>query len=424
MKREIDMPPQSTSPNRRQILKTVATIGSLTSVAAAPAKLTSLSALAMAPDGKVIAADWKGGRLHAVALPPAKPQTQSDSYNIKAIDSKIAAALRVPLRQLRFPALAFDRVHGRAIVACDAGSRGTWLAVLRPDASISMVDASQASRASVALDDAPPDAALWEQIPARSFLVSCLECRANEVLAAGLANADFSSSLRRIPYPFRDGAVRSKVEAYHTIHNQIETRAPIRAFASIDLAGEPHLLAAYTCTPLVLIPLADLQNEKVRGKTIAELGYGNTPVSIVPFSIEYQGQSSRWVLVANSSKSADLISLEAIAAAAQKPGLSEPVRVPFTTRAGVPAIEAPLTGFVALVDQDPQFLLGMRRDTHSASLDLVSFRKGAFFRLSDHVNEYDFPNYTYPDGDAFQQQYVRPFHQLMRRDEGFPKLVK
>lgn len=411
---------------RRELLTTAALASATVSLQGAPtrSKLASISALALAPDGKLIAADWKAGKLHALQLPAAPATQTSASFNLRGVDARLAAALQLPVAQIRLTAAVFDQAHARAVIACDTANRGSWLALVSVDGKVTTLDPSRVIASSLSLDDAPADAALWDKIPTRSFLVTCMECRQNEVLVAGLANADFSSTLRRIPYPFAGSATATAVEMYHTIHNQIETRAPIRAFTTLDLAGEPYILAAYTCTPLVLLPMSELRSGKARGKTIAELGYGNTPVSVVPFQIEYQGQTSRWVVVANSSKSADLISVDAIAAAAQKPGLAEPVRVPFVTRAGVPAIDAPLSGMVALVDQDPQFLLGLRRDLQSGSLDLLSFRKGAFFRLSDHVNEYDFPTYDYPVSDAFQQQYVRPFHKLMRTDEGFSKLVK
>ena len=66
----------------------------------------------------------------------------------------------------------------------------------------------------------------------------------------------------------------TSVEIYHTTHNQIETRAPIRAMSFATLGGKPYVVAAYLCTPLVTIPLEDLKDgAHIRGKAIAELGY-------------------------------------------------------------------------------------------------------------------------------------------------------
>ncbi|MFY8194280.1 MAG: hypothetical protein ACOVKV_04260, partial [Novosphingobium sp.] len=116
----------------------------------------------------------------------------------------------------------------------------------------------------------------------------------------------------------------------------------------VTLGGIPHLLAAYTCTPLVIVPLAELVDQsRLRAKTIAELGFGNTPLSVMSFAIEYQGQSSDWVLVANAAKSADLIALPAIAEAAAGQGLTQPVKAPFDQFAGVRAIPVPLGNLVA-----------------------------------------------------------------------------
>jgi hypothetical protein len=228
-----------------------------------------------------------------------------------------------------------------------------------------------------------------------------------------------------VRYPFAAQRAAARIEMYHAVHNQIETRAPVRAMAVVELDGAPHLLAAYTCTPLVTASLADLRDgAAVRAKTIAELGFGNTPLSVTPFDITYQGQRSSWVLVANAAKAADLIPLPAIAEANRGVGLTTPVRAPFQPIAGLNAIQMPITNLVGLVEQDGAFLLALRRDPAEGGLQLVSYRKGAFFRLSDFVNEYDMPGYAYPADDRFQQDYIRPFHRLMKTDEGHARLIR
>ena len=76
-------------------------------------------------------------------------------------------------------------------------------------------------------------------------------------------------------------------------------RAPIRAMAVITLEGVDHLLAAYTCTPLVQFPMSDLKpGAKIRGKTIAELGNRNRPLDM----IVYQKGGKDYLLLANSSR--------------------------------------------------------------------------------------------------------------------------
>ena len=68
-------------------------------------------------------------------------------------------------------------------------------------------------------------------------------------------------------------------------------------------------MAAYTCTPLVTFPLADLRpGAKVRGKTVAELGNRNTPLDM----IAYEKDGKKYLLVANTSRGVMKISLENI----------------------------------------------------------------------------------------------------------------
>ena len=71
-----------------------------------------------------------------------------------------------------------------------------------------------------------------------------------------------------------------------------------------------------------------------------------------------------------------------------------------------------------LATQNQEFLGALRRDAASGAMQLVSIRTGAFLRLSDFVNEYDFADFTYQSNDAF-----RGVHQQLRTDEGYPDLA-
>ncbi|MCA9259429.1 MAG: hypothetical protein KDA61_09530, partial [Planctomycetales bacterium] len=74
--------------------------------------------------------------------------------------------------------------------------------------------------------------------------------------------------------------------------------------------GETNLLAAYTCTPLVKIPVSMLKpGEKVRGATVAELGNRNRPLDM----IVYRQDDRDFLLMANSSRGLMKISTDRIA---------------------------------------------------------------------------------------------------------------
>jgi hypothetical protein len=407
----------------------IATATLLSATASAKAgTVASISAMTLAPDGALIAADWRSGKLHALTLPAAPAATGSSSFNVTALTQALGQVLAKSGDQMRVTAAVFDKATARAILAV-AEDRGAdalvKLALVTADGTIQVFDPSSVVAASFDLGATPGDASIWNQTPAKSFVVTDIKAHGNEILVAGLSKATFSSTFRRIPYPFDGTGSITSVEMYHAVHNQIETRAPIRAFSVVDIEGEPTVLAAYTCTPLVTAPLKDMTGgATVRGKTIAELGFGNTPLDVVPFDITYQGNTSKWVIVANSAKAADLIRYDDVVAGAKGEGLSTPVKAPFEQHAGVRSLPMPIAGVQRLLDQDEQFLLALRRNVETGDLQLVSIRKGAFFRLSDFVNEYDMPGYDYPADDPFQQGFMRPFHKMMKTDEGHSSLVK
>jgi hypothetical protein len=131
----------------------------------------------------------------------------------------------------------------------------------------------------------------------------------DRVLIAGLSNEEFASTLRAVPFPFKTVANGTSVEIYHGAHGRFETRSPVRTFVPFNIGNEPHLLAAYTCTPLVQFPIKELKpGAKIKGKTIAELGNRNRPLDM----IVYQKDGKDYLLLANSSRGIMKISTDSI----------------------------------------------------------------------------------------------------------------
>ncbi len=120
-----------------------------------------------------------------------------------------------------------------------------------------------------------------------------------KVYIAGLSNEEFASNLRAVAFPFSKVDDGSSIEIYHGAHGAVETRSPVRTFAAYEIEGQEYLLAAYTCTPLVLIPVKELEvGKKVRGKTVAELGNRNRPLDMVI----YRKDGKDYILLANSAR--------------------------------------------------------------------------------------------------------------------------
>src|SRR5262249_41659237 len=131
----------------------------------------------------------------------------------------------------------------------------------------------------------------------------------DRVIVAGLSNEEWASNLRSIPFPFTEADKGTSVQIYHGSHGRVETNAPVKTFVPYDINGEPYILAAYTCTPLVKFPVAELKpGERVKGTTIAELGNRNNPLDM----IVYRKDGKNYILLANSSRGVMKITTENI----------------------------------------------------------------------------------------------------------------
>ena len=80
----------------------------------------------------------------------------------------------------------------------------------------------------------------------------------------------------------------------------------------------------------------------------------------------------------------------------------------------------PLAGVLQIANQDAHYLAALKRNLTTGDVDLVSFRKGAYFRLSDFISEYNFPDYQY----STDQEFYRTFQNVLKTDEAYPDLVR
>ena len=131
--------------------------------------------------------------------------------------------------------------------------------------------------------------------PLRSVTFTDLAYVDGMLLVAGASNEEFSSSFRRVAFPFGGQAQMNSLEIYHVSHNRFETASPINTFTPY---GGGKILAAYTCTPIVQFSLGDAAaGTQVKGKSVADLGTVSTPLDMVA----YKAGGEDYFLVSNSS---------------------------------------------------------------------------------------------------------------------------
>jgi hypothetical protein len=186
--------------------------------------------------------------------------------------------------------------------------------------------------------------------PIRTSTVTDMAYVDGSLLVAGLSNEEFSSKLRRIPFPFGEDITGNNLEIFHVSHGKWETAAPIRTFVPYD--NGRSILASYTCTPVVHFDLTDLEpGTKTVGRTVAELGAMNQPLDMVAFV--HDGEEH--LLVANTSHGLIKIACTDIDNQAPLTEPKEPI--------GVPRETEDLLGITRLANLNGDYVLSLQVDS-------------------------------------------------------------
>jgi hypothetical protein len=398
------------------------TVAGFLGTAACAADISSISRLSAGPGNVLFVADWKAARVHAVTLPDAAQKPAGTAFNILDLEPLLSS--QVGGAKFTIEDMVARPGTAEVYIALSYGAAKTpALVVVTSDRRTRRINLKSAKSTSIALRDAPTtDYKFWKDTPERSFSVTDMKWRDGELFIAGLSNQEFASTLRRAKYPFDAQQSITSVEIYHTGHNLIETRAPIRAMSFASWGGKPYLIAAYTCTPIVTIPLEDLKDgAHIRGKTIAELGYGNTPADMIAYTKNEQGKTQEFLMLLNFERGASVIPVSQVELASGRPGIE--TLVPFGQLAGLDVTPAPLAGALRLDNLDDQSFIVLRRRLEKDALQLVTVSKELSFRLTDFVSEYAFQEYSFK-GDAFQLKNIKPRQDMLLHHEGFAGEIK
>lgn len=286
--------------------------------------LKSISQLAFGPEGILFVADSKAAAIVAIDTGDRIPEPVGP-LQVEGITQKIAALLATAPDQILIDDLAVNPISHRPYLAVARGRGPDSVPVLvtvGKDGGLALLPLNAIRYSRVELPDAPADGLVGpgnRQSNPRMESITDLAFLEDRVLVAGLSNEEFASTLRAIPFPFKKAGPGTGVEIYHGAHGRFETRAPIRTFVPLMVGNQPQLLAAYTCTPLVQLPVRDLQpGTKVKGKTVAELGNRNRPLDM----IVYQKDGRDYLLLANNSRGVMKVSTDTIERA---DAITEPV---------------------------------------------------------------------------------------------------
>lgn len=265
----------------------------------APA-MKSIGPITFGPDNVLFASDPSEASIFAIVLDDAAASSKTE-INVEGIDKKVAALLGTGADNIWIADMAVNPNSNFAYLSVSRG-RGPEgdpvLVRVNNKSELSIVSLEDVNHIQVKIPN-PADHGEGRRGNPRMSSITDLSYIDGKLYVAGLSNEEFSSNFRVIPFPATEANEGSSIEIFHGAHGKYETNSPIRTFTAYQVNGEPHILAAYTCTPLVKIPLSELNpGTKVKGKTVAELGNRNRPIDM----FVYNKQNKDYILMANSSR--------------------------------------------------------------------------------------------------------------------------
>jgi hypothetical protein len=313
--------------------------------------LKSAATLAFGPDDILFVGDPKGAAVFAIATGNTEGDAASASININDLPAAIANELHAT--QVAINDLAVNPKTGAAFVAVTADEKPA-LVQIDGSGKMSRLSLKDVKFSKAALADAPEDKVVGEGRRAQNRRLDAITDIAffeNKVLVSGLSNAQSPSTVRELSFPFADSDKGIGVEIYHAAHGKSEDYAAMRTFVPMMIDGEPSILAAYVCTPLVKIPVKELEasGDKVRGTTVAELGNMNRPLDM----IAYQKDGADYLLLSNSARGVMKITTAGLK---ENKGLSEPVRGGGTAGQGFEPVPS-MAGVIQLDKLNDSFAL-------------------------------------------------------------------
>ena len=286
-------------------------------------EIESAGPIAFGPAGILFLADNGTAAIYAVDVADPGSEAGPEPFDLENVDEVVASFLGCETSDLAIRDMAVHPTSHNVYLSVQRGRGDHGQAVLvrigALDGSVSdvVLDDIAFSATTIADAPAPDDERLDTTLPLgdegeefqfgdrtirllrrpiRTSTMTDMAFNDGFLLVAGLSNEEFSSKLRRIPFPFGEEANENSLEIFHVSHGKWETAAPIRTFVPYE--GGRSIVAAYTCTPLVHFPLEGLEpGSKTVGRTVAELGAVNQPLDMITFV----DQGEEHILVANSA---------------------------------------------------------------------------------------------------------------------------
>jgi len=318
----------------------------------------SMGVMAFSSNGILFIGDSQGGAIFALDLGDNIENTEANELRVQNIDQQIAELVGGNAKQVRIHDLAVNPVSQNSYLTVSRGAgKNTANLLLKVTASGNLQEVILENVSFMKKSISNPismEKKTHRGQSLRTDAITDLAFSEGELIVAGLSNEEFSSTLRVISFPFDDTEKVTSLEMYHAAHKRYETNSPIRTLLAYELEKTPHVLAAYTCTPLVSFPITKMKDGgHLKGKTVGEFGSNNRPLDM----ISYQNNGKDFILLANSARTlmkVDPLNIE------KQTAVTEPVMERYGT-SGVDFIAVPQVGVQQLSNFNSKFVIVIQR---------------------------------------------------------------
>lgn len=371
-------------------------------------------ALEFSDTGTLFVGDNYNGAIYAFDVTGGTAPDQVSPVNIGDIDVKIADTLGVPSSALAINDMAVHPITADIYISVTRiGNFESAPAIMKINqkGDIELLDMASINFQKQALNHYPDQETKFRprglgknppqirdiakgDIKLSSLAIMDMEYHKGELFVSGVAFDNFLSTLRRMSYPFDGKQSAANVEMYHISHDQYETRAPIRAMSIQEIDGKTQLVAAYTCSPLVLIELDQIvDGAKIAAKTIMDYGNGQ-PVDMVSYSF----QGNNMLFLTSNSRGPQVIPVAGLNNAKGYSdadfGRGGQMDMSPTMPVGPVGKAVMFDGMSLQIDAlGDNMFVSLTRDMYTGSLNMDSNMSMFPNRLHNLVAEFDFPQY-------------------------------
>lgn len=258
----------------------------------------NISAMTFGPNGILFIGDSKNSQVVAIDMSSEKKAVNQKLY-IRNIETILKNILGTETDQIQITDLAVNPNNENIYIAVQHSSGTSFLFLVHENGLKNIPLNNVSFSKKVVINTVKPDAKDKRGRSLRNLAITDIQYYDGQLMVSGLNNAEFASTFRAIPFPFTNIQRDSSLEVYHAAHGKYETHAPIKTFMTTTINNQAHIIASYTCTPLVVFPVNNLiPGKHTKGRTIAELGNWNTPLDI----IEMRKGEKRFLLMANTNR--------------------------------------------------------------------------------------------------------------------------